>query len=73
MFCCFGFFSVNGLILILRVYLCKHHHPLPVRPDDVVHLRAHPLPGQLRAAKTRLRAGERRMSPGAAGQRNTTI
>lgn len=29
------------------VYLSQQHYPLAVGPDDVVHLRAHSLPGQL--------------------------
>lgn len=36
-------------------YLCQQDNPLSIRPDDVVDLRANPLPGQLRAAQACLR------------------
>lgn len=36
-------------------YLSQKDNPLAVRPDDVIHLRAHPLPGQLRGPKACLR------------------
>lgn len=36
------------------VYLSQQHYPLAIRPDDVVHLRTHPLPGQLRSPQARL-------------------
>lgn len=34
--------------------LSQQDNPLPIRPDDVVHLRAHSLPGQLGGAQARL-------------------
>lgn len=55
-----------GLVFLLReqgagcnscssaTHLRQEDYPLPVRPDDVVHLGPHPLPGQLGGAQARL-------------------
>ncbi len=33
-------------------YLSQKYHPLAIGPNDVIHLRTHSLPGQLRGPKT---------------------
>lgn len=47
----------------LSTHLGQQHHALPVGPDDVVHLGAHPLPGQLRHPQAGLQ--EQRVRAGA--------
>lgn len=47
-----------------KVYLSQQHYPLAIRPDDVVHLRAHSLPGQLRSPQARLQDEHNIMSDG---------
>lgn len=42
----------------LSTHLGQQHHPLPVRPDDMVHLGADPLPGQLRRPQAGLEEEE---------------
>ena len=53
---------VSGVCVRVRVrvraYLSQQHYPLAIRPDDVVHLRAHSLPGQLRSPQARLQEEE---------------
>lgn len=43
-----------SVIQYVCVYLSQQHYPLAIRPDDMVHLRAHSLPGQLRSPQARL-------------------
>lgn len=38
----------------LRRYLSQKDNPLAVGPNDMIYLRAHSLPGQLRSSKARL-------------------
>lgn len=43
-----------GYCAYLDSYLSQEDHPLAIRPDDVIHLRAHSLPGQFRGPQTGL-------------------
>ena len=44
----------HGIWVCVCVYLSQQHYPLAIGPDDMVHLRAHSLPGQLRSPQARL-------------------
>jgi len=53
----------------LPAHLGQQHHPLPIRPDDVVHLGADPLPGQLRGPEAGLQEQEEEAGVTAGGRR----
>lgn len=45
---------VSGKLVDVAADLCQQDNSLPIRPDDVVHLRSDSFPRQLRCSKARL-------------------